>query len=62
MVRARSTPESIVVMVISYRRGTGERLGLSMAQLSDMVVVVVVVEEKEDGTRHQVVSKMTRTK
>ena len=50
MIRVRSTPVSIVVKVISFRRGTGERLGLSMAQLSDMVImVVVVVEEKEDG-------------
>jgi hypothetical protein len=50
MVIARSTPESIVVTVISFRRGTGERFGLSIAQLSDMVrMVVVVVEEKEDG-------------
>lgn len=50
MVRERSTPESIVVTVISFRRGTGERLELSIAQLSDIVImVVVVVEEKEDG-------------
>jgi hypothetical protein len=50
MIRVRSTPESIVVTVISFRRGTGERLGLSIAQLSDMaIMVVVVVEEKEDG-------------
>ena len=38
MMRARSTPESIVVITISFLRGTGERLGLSMAQFSDMVM------------------------
>ena len=48
MVRVRSTPESIVVMVISFLRGTGERSGLSIAQLSDMTtMVVVVVEERK---------------
>ena len=53
MVRAISTPESIVVTVISFRRGTGERLGLSIAQLSDMVIiVVVVVEERKDAHRN----------
>ena len=46
MERVRSTPESIVVMVISFRRGTGERLGLSIAQLSDMVIMVVVEDEE----------------
>ena len=51
MVRDRSTPESIAVTVISFWRGTGERLGLSIAQLSDMVVIA---EEKEDGhTSHR---------
>ena len=60
MVRVRSTPESIVVMVISFRRGTGERLELSIAQLSDMVImVVVVVEEKEDGRTGGIYSGMT---
>ena len=60
MVRVRSTPESIVVMVISFRRGTGERLELSIAKLSDMVImVVVVVEEKEDGRTGGIYSGMT---
>lgn len=49
MARARSTPELIVVIVISFLRGTGERLGFSIAQLSDMAtMVVVVVEENRD--------------
>jgi hypothetical protein len=38
-------------MVISFWRGTGERLGLSMAQLSDMVTMVVVVAEEKEGGR-----------
>ena len=49
IVRVKSTPESTVVIVISFLRGTGERLGLSIAQLSDIVTMVVAVEEKEDG-------------
>lgn len=47
MVIVRSTPESIVVTVISFLRGTGERSDLSIAQLSDMVVVMI--EDKEDS-------------
>ena len=50
MVRARSTPESIVVTVISFLRGTGERLGLSIAQLSDIVTMVVVIAEEKEVT------------
>ena len=50
MARARSTPEFIVVIVISFLRGTGERLGFSIAQLSDMAAMVVVVVE--ENTEH----------
>lgn len=38
MLRRMSTPESVVVMFISFGRGTGERLGLSIVQFSAMVV------------------------
>jgi hypothetical protein len=39
MPRETSTPESTVVIVISFGRGIGERLEFSIVQLSAMIVV-----------------------
>lgn len=39
--RDNSTPESMVVMVISLGNGTGERFGVSIVQLSAMVDVEI---------------------
>lgn len=43
MVSEISTPESTAVIVISFGRGTGERFGLSIVQLSAMMVVSKIV-------------------
>ncbi len=51
MVRERSAPESTVIIVISFGRGTGVRLGLSIVQLRAIVIGGV------GGTRREAIVK-----